>query len=236
MAAHGGSKENYKFVGAALAQQGYVIVIPNYRVYPETRYPGFLEDAAEALRWTKNNVARFGGDPHKLFVMGHSAGAYIAAMLALDGRWLRAVNMTPHWDISGLIGIAGPYDFLPLGDGTLQTIFGTADDASTQPISHVSRGAPPALLVTGTNDRTVEPGNSKRLAARLRNAGDEATVLTYRWVGHLTIIGSFASPLRFLAPVIRDVDAFMVRTETGKNAGSGAADRVRNVTPAEAIR
>jgi acetyl esterase/lipase len=231
-----GSKRIYKFVGAALARQGYVVVIPDYRVYPETRYPGFLEDAAQALRWTKDNAARFGGDPHKLFVMGHSAGAYIAAMLVLDSRWLRAADMAPRRDISGLIGLAGPYDFLPLSDGTLRTIFGAAADTSTQPISHVSPGAPPTLLMTGANDQTVDPGNSTRLAARLRAAGDQATVQTYRGVGHLTIIGAFASPLRFFAPVLRDVDAFVVRTEAGRGAGSGVAADALDVTPGEQAR
>jgi acetyl esterase/lipase len=207
-----GSKQIYQFVASALARQGYVVVVPDYRVYPETRYPGFLDDGARALRWVKDNAARFGGDPNTLFVMGHSAGAYMAAMLALDSRWLRTVDMAPDRDISGLIGISGPYDFLPLRDGTLQTIFGGANDATTQPINYVAPGAPPALLVTGANDDTVNPGNSARLGARLQAAGDSATVLTYQRVGHLSIIGAFAWPLRFLAPILRDVNRFIAAT------------------------
>jgi acetyl esterase/lipase len=217
-----GSKQIYQFVAAALAQQGYVAVVPDYRVYPEIRYPGFLEDSARALRWVKDNAARFGGDPNKLFVMGHSAGAYMAAMLALDSRWLRTVDMTPDRDISGLIGISGPYDFLPLRDGTLQTIFGGANDATTQPINYVSPGAPPALLVTGANDDTVNPGNSARLGARLHAAGDAATVLTYPRVGHLSIIGAFAWPLRFLAPVLRDVNQFIAETAERRHTAASA--------------
>ncbi len=213
-----GSKRIYKFVAVALARQGYLVVIPDYRVYPPTRYPGFLEDGALALRWAKDNATRFGGNPNKLFVMGHSAGAYIAAMLALDGRWLKAVNMTPDRDITGLIGISGPYDFLPLRSETLRTIFGSANDAMTQPIAHVSPGAPPALLATGSDDQIVDPGNSARLAARLQAAGDAATVLTYPRVGHLGIIGAFAWPLRFLAPVLSDVDAFAKRAELSSHA------------------
>ena len=150
-----GSKSIYKFVGAALARRGFVVVIPDYRVYPETCYPGFLDDAAKALRWTKDNAVRFAGDPDKVFVMGHSAGAYIAAMLALDARWLQTVNLAPRRDVRGLIGLSGPYDFLPIKDQTLQTIFGGAGDVTTQPINHVSSGEPPALLVTGSQDRTV---------------------------------------------------------------------------------
>ncbi len=206
-----GAKETYRFVAAALAQRGYVTVVPDYRVYPEVRYPGFLQDGAQAVRWAKDNAARFGGDPAKLFVMGHSAGAYIAAMLALDGRWLQQVDLAPDRDIAGLIGISGPYDFLPLRDGTLKVIFGGANDTATQPISHVSAGAPPAMLVTGARDGIVDPDNSSRLADRLRAAGDQATVHTYAWVGHLSIIGAFALPLRFLAPVLHDVDDFIAK-------------------------
>jgi acetyl esterase/lipase len=206
-----GHKEIYLFVAAALARRGYVTVVPDYRVYPEARYPDFLEDGARAVRWAKDNAARFGGDPQKLFVMGHSAGAYIAAMLALDGRWLQRVNLAPGREIAGLIGISGPYDFLPL-HGTLRTIFGGANVPATQPISHVSSGAPPALLVTSGRDRIVDPGNSSRLAAQLRAAGNDATVLTYPWVGHLSIIGAFARPLRWLAPILHDVDAFVAKT------------------------
>lgn len=219
-----GNKATYLFVAAALARHGYVTVVPDYRVYPEVRYPGFLEDSALAVRWAKENAARLGGDPQKLFVMGHSAGAYIAAMLALDGRWLQQVGLAPDTDIAGLIGISGPYDFLPL-HGTLRTIFGGVDVPDTQPISHVSRGAPPALLVTGARDGVVSPGNSSRLAAKLHAAGDDATALTYSWVGHLSIIGTFALPLRFLAPVLRDVDAFIARTvqESRNSRHAGAA-------------
>jgi acetyl esterase/lipase len=207
-----GHKETYLFVAAALARRGYVTMVPDYRVYPEVRYAGFLEDGAHAVRWAKDNAARFGGDPENLFVMGHSAGAYIAAMLALDDRWLEQVSLTPDRDIAGLIGISGPYDILPLRDETLKVIFGGANEPATQPISHVSHGAPPALLVTGTRDSIVDPGNSSRLAARLRATEDDATVQTYPWVGHLSIIGAFALPLRFLAPVLQDVDAFIAKT------------------------
>jgi acetyl esterase/lipase len=132
-------------------------------------------------------------------------------MLALDGRWLQQVDLAPDRDIAGLIGISGPYDFLPLRDGTLKVIFGGANDTATQPISHVSAGAPPAMLVTGARDGIVDPDNSSRLADRLRAAGDQATVHTYAWVGHLSIIGAFALPLRFLAPVLHDVDDFIAK-------------------------
>jgi acetyl esterase/lipase len=219
----GGNKATYLFVATALARHGYVTVVPDYRVYPEVRYPDFLEDGARAVRWAKDNAARFGGDPQKLLVMGHSAGAYIAAMLALDGRWLQKVGLAPDRDIAGLIGISGPYDFLPLRDGTLKTIFGGANEPATQPISHVSPGAPPALLVTGARDGTVDPGNSSRLAARLHAAGDDATAVTHAWVGHLSILGAFVMPLRFLVPVLRDIDTFVAKA-VGQRRGTRPAE------------
>ena len=202
----------YLFLAAALARRGYVTVVPDYRIYPDARYPGFVEDGALAVRWARDNAARFGGDPRNLFVMGHSAGAYIAAMLAIDRRWLRAVDLSPGRDIAGFIGIAGPYDFLPLKDETLKVIFGGANVPATQPISYVSGGEPPTLLATGDDDGTVDPGNATRLASRLRVAGCDVRVATYPRVGHLGIIGAFAFPLRLLAPILNDVDAFIAKS------------------------
>lgn len=207
-----GNKGLYRYVAKALARRGYVAVVPDYRVYPEARYPDFLDDGALVVRWVKDNIGRFGGDPNKIFLKGHSAGAHIAAMLTLDARWLHKVGLAPGRDIAGLIGIAGPYDYLPLRDATLKLIFGGADRPETQPIFHVAPGAPPALLMTGGRDRLVEPGNSTRLAARLIETGNAATVKTYARVGHYVIIAAVAPLLRLLVPVLRDVDAFIAGT------------------------
>ena len=207
-----GNKGLYRYVAKALARRGYVAIVPDYRIYPEVRYPEFLEDGAQVVRWVKDNIAGFGGDPRKVFLKGHSAGAHIAAMLAIDARWLRNLGLDPGRDIAGLIGLAGPYDYLPLRDETLKVIFGGADRPETQPIHHVVPGAPPALLLTGDRDRLVEPGNSMRLAARLVAAGNAATVKTYRRVGHYIVVAAIAPILSEFIPVLRDVDAFIVAT------------------------
>lgn len=207
----GGSKDTYAFLATALAQRGYVVVVPDYRVYPEVKYPGFIEDGALAVKWVKANAGRFGGDSGKLFVMGHSAGAHTAAMLAIDGRWLAKVGMSARRDIAGLIGVSGPYDFLPIQDPTIKIIFGGPNRPQTQPISYVAGGEPPALLVTGKSDSTVDPGNATRLATRLRAAGNDATVIIYPGVGHATIAGAFSPALQSLAPVLHDVDAFIAK-------------------------
>lgn len=207
-----GSKELYRYVAKALARRGYVAVVPDYRVYPQARYPDFLEDAALAVRWVKDNVGGFGGDPGKMFLQGHSAGAHIAAMLAIDARWLAKVGLAPGRDIAGLIGLSGPYDYLPLRDETLKAIFGGADRLETQPIHHVAPGVPPALLMTGGRDRLVEAGNSVRLAARLTAAGNVATVKIYRRAGHYLVAAAMAPLLRLLVPVLRDADVFIAAT------------------------
>jgi acetyl esterase/lipase len=207
-----GSKRLYRYVARALARRGYVAVLPDYRIYPEVRYPDFLDDGAGAVRWTMDNVAGFGGDPRKIFLMGHSAGAHIAAMLAVDPVWLRKTGLVPGRDIAGLIGLAGPYDFLPLRDETLKIIFGGADRPETQPICHVAPGAPAVLLLTGDADDVVDAGNSIRFAERLRAAGNDATAVIYPRVGHYNIVAALSLFLQFFAPVLRDADAFIART------------------------
>jgi acetyl esterase/lipase len=205
-----GSKRTYRYVAKALARRGYVAVLPDYRIYPQARYPDFLDDGALAVRWVKDNAERCGGDPQKIFLMGHSAGAYIAAMLAIDARWLQKVALAPGRDIAGLIGISGPYDFLPLENEIYKIIFG-GDRPETQPISHVTPGAPPVLLLTGGADRVVYAGNSTRLAERLRAVGNEATVVIYPRIGHYIIVAAFAPFIRSLVSILRDTDAFIAK-------------------------
>lgn len=204
-----GHKETYRFVAASLAARGYVVVVPDYRLFPEVRFAGFMQDGARAVAWTKKNIGRFGGDPNAMFLMGHSAGAHIAAMLTLDEHWLAKEGLNSRRDIAGLVGIAGPYDFLPLRDETLKVIFSGGNITSTQPITFVSGGEPPTMLVAGLKDETVDPGNTARLATRLRAHGNDVTEIEYPSIGHVAIIGAFSSLLRPLAPVLNDVDAFV---------------------------
>lgn len=208
-----GERALYRFVGSALASRGFVTIIPDYRVYPEVRFPDFLEDGARAVRWARDHAGEFGGDEARLFLAGHSAGAHIAAMLALDGQWMAAEGMDSRRDIAGLIGLAGPYDFLPLHSRTLEEIFGPEQTrALSQPINFVAGGEPPAFLATGLNDITVDPGNTSRLAARLGRQGDRVTTRFYPRVDHRTLIGALSPPLRLFAPVLDDVAAFIDAT------------------------
>jgi acetyl esterase/lipase len=203
-----GDKADYLFVGEALASRGFIVVIPDYRLYPQVRYPDFLRDGAAAVSYTLQHAAEWGGDPQRVGIVGHSAGAYIAAMLALDPEFLGPDRAR----IAGVVGLAGPYDFLPLTDPVLQTIFGTGPDLMlTQPIHYVDGAAPPMLLVAGLDDKTVSPGNVTRLAARIREKGGTVETRTYQHIGHITLVGALAQPLRFLAPVLDDVAAFLRR-------------------------
>ena len=220
----GGRKETYRFVGRALARRGIVTVIADYRVHPEVAYPAFIEDGARAVRWTATEIAGHGGDPGRIFVMGHSAGAYIAAMLALDGRWFAGAQGGPVVP-AGLIGLSGPYDFLPIRDPALIQLFGGANRPETQPIRHVPARPPPALLITGTSDRLVDPANSTRLAARLEQEGGSVRLLRYRHAGHILTVAALAlpAPLSWLLPVRDAVAAFVEETPRREVLRSHAA-------------
>jgi acetyl esterase/lipase len=166
-----GDRAMYRFLGAALAKRGVMTVIPDYRLYPAVRFPAFMEDAAQAVAWTRDHAAAYGGDPRGIFLMGHSAGGQIATLLALDTHYMRDAGIDPAL-VKGVIGLSGPYDFLPLTGPTLKAIFGPEDTwPRSQPINYVTAQAPPMLLATGTADTTVLPRNTDHLADRLRQAG-----------------------------------------------------------------
>jgi acetyl esterase/lipase len=218
-----GDRGMYKFVGAALATHGYITVVPDYRIYPEARYPDFLTDSAQAVRWARDHAKDYGGDPGRLFLMGHSAGAYNAAMLGLDRRWLGAVGMEPR-DLKGVVGLAGPYDFLPLKSEELMQIFGPEDQRpATQPINHVTSGAPPMLLAHDVGDTVVYLKNTQNLAAKLAAAGDPVETKYYTGLDHGRLVGAIATPLRFMAPVFKDVTAFIDAHSSDTAAHKAAA-------------
>ena len=208
-----GDKATYRFVGQALASRGYVTVIPDYRLVPEVKFPAFLKDNADAVAWVHAHIGGFGGDPGKLFLMGHSAGAYNAAMLTVDPQWLAAVGLDPGRDIKGLVALSGPYDFLPF-DHTTEPVFGAfPDPKATQPVDVISGGLtghiPPMLLANGLDDHTVRPVNAVSMGGAVRTKGGEATVKLYPGVDHIGMVGALAAPLHYLAPTLDDTMAFL---------------------------
>ncbi|MFM9880904.1 MAG: alpha/beta hydrolase [Burkholderiaceae bacterium] len=205
-----GERRDYLFVGEALASRGIVVMVADYRLSPEVRYPVFLQDCALSMRWARDNAVRFGGDPAKLFVMGHSAGAYNAAMLALDPRWLAGVGMTPA-QLAGWVGVAGPYDFLPIGVPDVQVAFSWPNTPpDSQPLFHAKAASPRALLLAARSDTIVNPQRSTvGLSERLRGLGVAVDAELLDGVSHTTIIGALARPLRGLAPVLERVARFV---------------------------
>jgi acetyl esterase/lipase len=200
---HSGSKSDYLFVAQALAARGIAVVMPDYRVYPDVRFPAFLDDAAQATRWA---AGRLGVD--KLFVAGHSAGGQIASMLAANTPYLARAGVD-RMKLRGLIGIAGPYDFLPLTSARLIEIFGGANNPEIQAITFARAPLPPALLLHGTDDTTVLPRNSRNLAAAWHAAGASADLKIYSGVGHIDIVAAFAGFLQGRAPTREDVVAWI---------------------------
>jgi acetyl esterase/lipase len=209
-----GERGDYKFIGEALAEHGILTLVADYRLYPEARFPSFLEDSALALAWGLDHARRLGADPRRVFVMGHSAGGYNAAMLALDPRWLAATGHRPD-ELAAWIGLAGPYEFLPLApDSPARPVFFHPDyPPNTQPIAAVSASSPRALLAAPSHDKVVSPERSTRaMAARLGAAGVPVELKLYDGINHALIAGAFARPLRGLAPVLDDVTAFVALT------------------------
>lgn len=213
---HGGSwasgdPHDYRFIARTLCARGYAVVLAGYRLYPKARYPAMLEDGAAALRWVHENAAKFGADPARLALMGHSAGAYNAVMLTLDRQWLDHAGLDER-AIRGTVALAGPFDFLPFDtDATIDTFGAAPDPSMTQPINFVRGDAPPLLLVTGDADTRVKPRNSRRLARLLTEAGVPNQPVLLEGVTHEKIIMMFARPFSRDARALDAVLPFLAR-------------------------
>jgi acetyl esterase/lipase len=208
-----GRRQDYLFVAQALTARGCIAVIPDYRVYPEVKFPTFIEDGASAVSWTRSKANDFGGDIDRLFLMGHSAGAYIAAMLALNPSYLKQVGMTTR-EIHGFVGLAGPYDFLPLKSPKLKKIFCGADGIpETQPVTFARAQAPAALLLHGASDKLVGCHNTEHLAQRLRGAGGRVEAKIYPGVKHIRLLIALATPFQNGEPVMADIAQFIHDTD-----------------------
>lgn len=204
-----GRRQDYGFVAKAFAARGYVVVIPDYRKVPSVHFPTYIEDGARAVRWVHDHISQYGGDPRKIILVGHSAGGYIAMMLALDGHYLADAGLPPD-AVRAVVGLAGPYDFYPFDSQRAVDAMGNAPDPnSTQPIRFARKDAPPMLLMTGMNDEEVRPRNAVALANRERQVGNTTTVLTtYPGLNHTDLVMALSKPFRGKAPVLNDSIAF----------------------------
>ncbi len=212
-----GSKEEYPFVALPLAARGAVVVVPDYRLYPEVAFPAFLDDNARAVAWAVAHAPELGADPSRVFLVGHSAGAYNAAMLGLDPRLLAAAGYDRR-RLVGVVGLAGPYDFLPITGDDIKPVFAPVDDGPlSQPVSYVDGLNPPMLLLAGDADTTVNPRNTLSLAEKIRAAGGRVEARILPGIGHIGIVTAFAPLFRSRAPVLDEVWAFITRQ---RNAGT----------------
>lgn len=202
-----GSRKDYLFVGEALARRGFVVVIPDYRLYPEVRFPAFVEDGAAAVQWVLANAERFKIDPRRVFLSGHSAGAHTAALLAYDPRYLNAAGADAS-AIRGFAGLAGPYWFRTWTLPAYAPVFEGSPRDDTRPIKFASAGDPPTLLLHGLQDETVSPKNTRRLTKRLQEVGVRVETELYEDIEHLKIVGAIASTLPIGPPVADRIAEF----------------------------
>lgn len=212
-----GNKGMYEFVARPLVRRGFVVAVPDYRLYPRVTFPAFLQDNAAAVAWSFAHARELGVDPARVVLMGHSAGAFNAAMLGLDRRWLQAVGLEPR-RLAGVVGLAGPYRFLPSQDPDVVPVFGDANTPANQPYAFVDGHNPPMFLAAGQEDKTVMPRNTTELASRIRQLGGSAQDRLYPDVGHVGLITAFAPLFQGRAPVLEDVVAFAT---TARASGRG---------------
>ena len=204
-----GERADYKFAAEALVGHGYIVVIPDYRVYPEVLFPDFMADPVSAAKWVKTNIKKYNGDANKVFLAGHSAGAHIAVMMAINPEYLAQVSLKPN-DFAGVIGLAGPYDFLPLKSERLKIIFGLESQQwKSQPINFVDGNNPPLFLAIGTKDNTVWPRNSINLAKKIKQKNGLVEVHEFASYGHVDMVAKLAKPLRGNGELLKSVITFI---------------------------
>lgn len=210
---HGGSWRNgdpvdYGFIGRAFVPEGFIVVLVGYRLAEDGIYPAMIEDTASAVAWAHRNIARHGGDPDRIVLAGHSAGAYNVAMTALEEKWLGAHGLSDD-QIAGVVGLAGPYEFLPFSRGSTEDAFGhVAEPEITQPVNHVRADGPQMLLVHGEADELVKPRNTRALESALRARDGHALSLFLPDGDHNQPLLSLAAPWRGRDSVFEMVAGF----------------------------
>lgn len=205
-----GKKSRYRFVGTTLAERGIVTVIPDYRLYPQVHFPAFDEDGARAVAWVEQHVREFGGDPHHIVLMGHSAGGHTAAFLAFNHAFLQKFGADPH-DISGLVGLSGTYVLVPGSAEERATFPPPYTEKDWQPIRFVDSQAPPTLLLHGSADKEVLAQEAIELKDEMQRQHLQVELHIYKGRGHGDTVASFAPVARWRTPAVKDVVTFVYR-------------------------
>lgn len=206
-----GSKSLYAWAAQAIAAQGFVVALPDYRLVPDVHFPAFVEDAAAATARAAEVVGDFGGDPGRLGVAGHSAGAHLAMMITLDRRYMAAVGRRDL--IRAAAGLAGPYEFLPLSVPAAINAFGQAPDPlKTQPVAFARGDAPPLWIAHGAPDTTVHVEDAYLLHGAIQAAGGRSELKIYPDLSHEEMVAALSPLFRRKAPVLADMADFFHRT------------------------
>ena len=202
-----GSKDMYPFVAKPFLDMGYVVVIPDYRKYPDVKFPAFVEDGAQAVAWTLDNVSEYHGDSSRLFIMGHSAGAHIGALISADERYLAKFNHSTQ-DIKAFAGLSGPYDFVP-EEEDLKDMFGPPDQYPQMTVTNFIEGNEPTmLLLWGEKDELVGQRNIDLLAERVRQKNGAVNTIIYPNMGHVDMVSNLIWFIPSKAPIQRDIANF----------------------------
>lgn len=204
-----GERADYEFIARKLAAKGHFVVVPDYRLYPEVRFPEFVKDGARATAWVLEHGRDISVQSRPVFLMGHSAGAHIAMLVGLDQRYLRQLGHKSA-ELAGVIGLSGPYDFLPLESERLKQIFATPRALhDSQPVNFVDDDDPAVLLAHGDRDRRVWLRNSVNLAGRLRHTGAKVTLVVYPGVTHTGILKPFIAFVKDESGLIDEILSFV---------------------------
>lgn len=212
------NKEHYLFVAQALTDKGFNLIIPDYRRHPEVKFATIMKDAVHAVEWVQTHISEYGGNPGQLFLMGHSAGAHIAAMLTLNENYLKPET---YCHIKGFIGLAGPYDFLPFTDAYQKIVFGPEENyPTTQPVNFVDGSEPPLLLLYGNGDDTVRPINIESLGRIVTQKRGLVEIHRYDGLDHTDLLGALSLPLQTQEPVLDNIVDFVNHYASGKKLAS----------------
>ena len=193
-------------------------MVPDYRKYPEVTFPAFVEDGALAVAWTLKNISTYQGDPNQLVLMGHSAGAHIAALLGADERYL-ANHGHSTTQIRAFAGLSGPYDFIP-EEEDLKDIFGPPERYPQMTVTNFIEGdEPPMLLLWGAEDNLVGRRNLELLDAKIQQQGGQADTKIYPNMGHIDMVSNLIWFMPSKAPVEQDIADFFTRQLKGSQDG-----------------